>query len=244
MKRGNRTNATTSAVSGSPLVSIIMPAYNVEKYIGDSIRSALAQSHRNIELIIVDDGSRDRTARVCQTWCRRDRRVRLIRARNGGVARARNIGIRSAKGEWIAFMDSDDLWKARKLERQLRAAREMGADVVYTGAWMFWNDRPERPEVPLGIRAGRFTSEAMLNACWEAVTSSLRRCSCRERSSAGRASSRKRAGSRERWKTGSSSSEWRIGEAAYFLGWKIAWFYIGSGRDRPQARMSLTIGEC
>ena len=104
-------------MENKPLVSIIMPAYNAEKTIVESIESVLRQTYKNWELIVVNDGSMDSTSAV--VWAINDERVRLIEQENGGVANARNNGINNATGEYIAFLDSDDLWVEDKLERQL-----------------------------------------------------------------------------------------------------------------------------
>ncbi|NUZ10657.1 glycosyltransferase family 2 protein [Pseudoalteromonas sp. McH1-7] len=101
------------------LVSIIMPAYNVEAYIGLSIESVLQQVYKNWELIIVDDCSNDRTVEKVQNFLT-DNRIRLIKnSRNLGGAGSRNKAIKAAKGRYIAFLDSDDLWIPEKLEKQV-----------------------------------------------------------------------------------------------------------------------------
>ena len=99
-----------------PTVSVIIPAYNAEAFIAETIQSALDQTYRDLEIIVVDDGSRDGT--VTHVGAFGDR-VRLHQQPNGGVARARNTGVSLARGEWIAFLDSDDLWLPTKVERQL-----------------------------------------------------------------------------------------------------------------------------
>lgn len=99
------------------LVSIVMPAYNAEKYISKSIDSVLLQTHNNWELIIVNDGSSDRTSDVVDLY--NDIRIKLFNIDNCGVACARNIGINYVKGDYIAFLDSDDYWIENKLEVQL-----------------------------------------------------------------------------------------------------------------------------
>ena len=100
------------------LVSIIMPAYNAEKYISNSINSIIQQTYKNWELIIVDDCSTDKTTRVILNY--KDERIRLLKnTKNSGAAMSRNRALREAKGKWIAFLDSDDIWHPEKLERQL-----------------------------------------------------------------------------------------------------------------------------
>lgn len=102
------------------LVSIIMPAYNAEKYISESIESVLAQTYKNWELIIVDDCSRDSTRQIINGYMQKDSRVKFIFLKqNSGAAVARNVAIENAKGRYIAFLDSDDLWKKEKLKKQL-----------------------------------------------------------------------------------------------------------------------------
>lgn len=100
------------------LVSIIMPAYNVEKYIKYSIESVINQTYNNWELIIVDDCSKDKTIDVINSF--KDKRIKLIKnEKNEGAITSRNKALQSAKGEWIAFLDSDDIWYKDKLEKQL-----------------------------------------------------------------------------------------------------------------------------
>src|SRR4051812_39209032 len=102
-----------------PVVSIIMPAYNVAPYIGDAIRSALAQTYTDFELIVVDDGSKDDTAALAREFARTDRRVRLVQQANRGLAGARNTALRAATGEFFALLDSDDIWEPSFLAEQL-----------------------------------------------------------------------------------------------------------------------------
>src|SRR5919106_5413407 len=97
------------------LVSVIMPAYNAEKYIAGSIRSVIVQTYSDWELIVVDDGSTDSTATVVQEFVARDPRIKYIFQENGRLGKARNTGIRNSSGPLIAFLDSDDLWVPIKL---------------------------------------------------------------------------------------------------------------------------------
>ncbi|WP_394531507.1 hypothetical protein C1N83_17375 [Priestia aryabhattai] len=92
-----------------PLISIIVPVYKVEKYISNCIESLLAQTYRNIEIILVNDGSPDNSPQICDNFAKKDSRVSVIHTENGGQARARNIGLDIAKGEYIGFVDSDDV---------------------------------------------------------------------------------------------------------------------------------------
>ena len=101
------------------LVSIIMPSYNTEDYIGESIQSVINQTYSNWELIIVDDCSNDNTDNVVKPFLA-DSRIKYFKnEHNSGAAVTRNKALREAKGEWIAFLDSDDLWMPEKLEKQI-----------------------------------------------------------------------------------------------------------------------------
>ena len=113
-----------------PLVSIIMPAFNGEPYIGAAIRSVLAQSYARWELLILDDGSADRTAEIAEAFEKSDPRIRLFRnPKNLGAAQTRNRGFALTQGEWIALLDCDDIWHTDKLEKQLALASR--GDILY-----------------------------------------------------------------------------------------------------------------
>ena len=92
----------------SPLISIIVPVYNVEDYIRPCLDSILAQTYTNFEAILVDDGSKDGSGSVCDEYAEKDSRFIVVHKENGGVSSARNKGLEIAKGEYIAFVDSDD----------------------------------------------------------------------------------------------------------------------------------------
>ena len=119
----------------SPLVSVIIPAYRCEKTIENSIRSALSQTVPDIEVIVANDASDDGLTDILDRLQKKDARLRVIQIRtNIGVAEARNRGIAAAKAEWIAFLDSDDLWEPDKLKKQLSAAERTGGQLIYTAA--------------------------------------------------------------------------------------------------------------
>lgn len=123
MESGGSTRATRRAECGSPpTVSVVIPAYNRESTIQYCLRSVLAQTSPPLEVLVVDDGSTDTTAVAARGIA--DDRVRVLVGRHQGAQAARNVGIRAARGEWIAFLDSDDTWVASKLERQLRCLRQ------------------------------------------------------------------------------------------------------------------------
>ncbi len=93
-----------------PLVSVIIPAYNAERYIKSTIRSVLLQDYKNLEIIVIDDGSTDNTATVVKKLANEDKRINYIHQQNGGVSSARNHGYKLSKGKYIAFLDADDIW--------------------------------------------------------------------------------------------------------------------------------------
>ena len=117
------------------LVSVIMPAYQCESTVEESVRSVLAQTYKSWELIIVDDGSTDGTHALLDRLASEDARIRIITLEhNEGVSAARNHAVNTASGKWIAFLDSDDIWLPEKIEKQLSLSEETGAVLVYTGA--------------------------------------------------------------------------------------------------------------
>lgn len=105
-----------------PLVSAIVPAWNAERTIMETLNSISAQTYDNLEIVIIDDGSIDGTAELTRAFCAGEPRARLVSKENGGVISARNRGIAEANGEWIAPIDSDDLWHPSKIEKQVAAA--------------------------------------------------------------------------------------------------------------------------
>lgn len=115
----------------SELVSIITPSYNTAKFIGDTINCVLAQTYTNWEMIIVDDCSSDNTDEIVASY--HDNRIIYIKnKKNSGAALSRNKALRKAKGKWIAFLDSDDLWTPDKLEKQIRFMKQNGCHFSYT----------------------------------------------------------------------------------------------------------------
>ena len=122
-------------VDNQPLVSIIVAVRDGESSIGDTLESALGQTYRNIEVVVVDDGSRDRTQAIVEDWAARDSRVQMVTQANRGVAAARNRGIAASRGELVAPLDADDLWEPTKIERQVRRMIEAGEDTGMVYCW-------------------------------------------------------------------------------------------------------------
>jgi glycosyltransferase involved in cell wall biosynthesis len=144
------------------LVSVIMPAYNSARFLAESVRSVQAQTFGGWELIVVDDGSTDDTAAVARQLAGADPRLRYLRRENGGQAAARNTGLRAARGDLVAFLDSDDLWLPGKLEAQLAVLEEAGADLVYCDGYVFFEDgSPERGDF-FAVVPGKTDAPTML----------------------------------------------------------------------------------
>lgn len=114
------------------LVSIITPAYNAERFVGETMESILHQTYPHWELLIIDDGSRDSTPEILKRYAAKDSRIIPIRQENAGSAAARNTGIRQAKGRYIVLLDADDLWEPDFLEKQLKFMAEKNALLVYS----------------------------------------------------------------------------------------------------------------
>ena len=119
-----------------PSVSVIMPAYNVAPYIAEALRSALAQTHSDLEVIVVDDGSKDETASIVREVARSDGRVHLVQQANRGLAGARNTALRAATGDFLALLDSDDVWEPEFLASQLAILESRpDVDIVTGNGW-------------------------------------------------------------------------------------------------------------
>lgn len=127
------TSAAEKRSESTPLVSVIMPAYNAEKYIEQAIRSVQKQTVRSWELIVVDDRSTDKTAEQIRRLAAEDMRIIPVYSEtNHGAAESRNIALRQCRGEFVALLDADDVWHPQKLERELERARKTDADIVYS----------------------------------------------------------------------------------------------------------------
>lgn len=124
----------------SPLVSVIIPAYNAEALIERTLASVCAQTYDNLEIIVVDDGSRDRTTEIVRNWEQRDSRIKLIIQANAGVAAARNAAIHNAKGEFIAPIDADDIWYPTKIEHQVRYMQNTDSSIGLVYTWSVFVD--------------------------------------------------------------------------------------------------------
>ena len=137
MCAGRRDQA--EAPGGPPAVSVILPVYNVADYMDRCLRTVTAQSFRDLEILLINDGSRDSSGEHCRFWARRDRRVRFTETENRGVSPARNLGVRMARGTYLMFVDPDDWLDLRMAEKLFRAAERSGADFTECDLWRYDN---------------------------------------------------------------------------------------------------------
>ena len=148
----------------SGLVSIIMPSYNTASFIAESIQSVLSQSYKDWELIIVDDCSPDDTDLVVKPYLSNERIKYLKNEKNSGAAVSRNRALREAKGKWIAFLDSDDLWMPEKLEKQVRFMEKNGYHFSYTKYAEIDTEGKKNGVTVTGPK--RITKTGFFNYCW------------------------------------------------------------------------------
>jgi glycosyltransferase involved in cell wall biosynthesis len=116
-----------------PLITVIIPIYNAERFLRPSVDSVLAQTYRNLEIILVDDGSSDDSGAICDSYAEQDKRVRVIHKSNGGVSSARNVGLDTATGDYIAFVDSDDTIDPDMYDVLFKTIQQSGADMAVCG---------------------------------------------------------------------------------------------------------------
>lgn len=126
------------------LVSVIIPVYGVEQYLPECIQSILNQTYKNLEIILVDDESKDKSPEICDGFAEKDARIKVIHKKNGGAASARNIGLDNATGDYICFIDSDDTVKINYIERLLYIVKKYQADVAICGFFYHYKNRMER----------------------------------------------------------------------------------------------------
>lgn len=129
------------------MISVIVPVYNVASYLRKCLDTIVAQTCQDIEILVIDDGSTDQSGAICDEYACRDDRINIFHVENGGLSAARNIGIEHAKGEWIAFVDSDDWVEPDMLERALSAATRDQLDLVFWGYRKEYADRSEEKKL-------------------------------------------------------------------------------------------------
>jgi len=131
----DRLETQAKASSSLPLVSVIIPAYNAEKFIARTLDSVLSQTYRNIEVLVVNDGSTDKTVEIVDSFAKKDSRVRVLHQPNLGLPAARNCGIRFSRGEYIAPIDADDIWHEEKIQAQVECFQRSSRSVGLVYSW-------------------------------------------------------------------------------------------------------------
>ena len=125
----------------NPLISIIVPIYNVEKYLNKCVQSLLNQTYKNLEIFLVDDGSPDNCDQICDDYAEKDKRIKVIHKKNGGLADARNVAIDIATGEWIVFVDSDDYVESDYVENLFSLTQKYDCKIACSGfRYVFENE--------------------------------------------------------------------------------------------------------
>lgn len=143
------------------LISIIIPVYKVEPYLEKCILSVVDQTHQNLEIILVDDGSPDKCGEICDKWKEKDSRIIVIHKKNGGLSDARNVGLRNAHGEYIAFVDSDDFIAPTMIEELLAVIVNKNVEIVECDYSCF-SDTVSKTEVKKESQIKTYTSEEAL----------------------------------------------------------------------------------
>lgn len=151
-----------------PLISVIVPVYNIERYVGICIESIINQTYKNLEIVIVDDGSRDRCPEICDLYESKDTRIRVIHKPNGGLVSARKAGLQQANGDYISYVDGDDWIGPGFIEGLYTAAKKNNADMVCAGQTrdLFSKSEHFTNPIPAGIYEGE-----RLQALWKSMIS-------------------------------------------------------------------------
>lgn len=123
------------------LVSIVIPVYNVEQYLDRCMESVVGQTYTNLEIILVDDGSKDTSSAICDQWGKKDDRILVVHQKNGGLSNARNTGINNASGKWIMFVDSDDVVSSNIVELLMQLAVSQDADIAIGGVKHIFDEK-------------------------------------------------------------------------------------------------------
>jgi teichuronic acid biosynthesis glycosyltransferase TuaG len=161
----------------APFFSVVIPAYNAERYIAETLNSVQCQSFAEFEVIVVDDGSTDSTLEIVEHYSAVDDRFRVLRLpqRSGGPATPRNIGIAASRGEYIALLDSDDIWGPDKLQHDSDFLTSQSADILYSGCYYF-DESPKK--VVHRVAPRQLTTKFFLKNHISTLTLCLRRSMC------------------------------------------------------------------
>lgn len=156
-----------------PIVSIIIPVYKVEKYLPHCVESILRQTYGDWELLLIDDGSPDRSGQICDEYAAKDAKIRVFHKKNGGVSSARNVGLDNAKGEWVMFVDADDWIEPQCIETCMKAVEKEHLDLVQFNYRMV-NDKgvnlPSKTKEIPAMESEKYIKQNSFNVCvWGAL---------------------------------------------------------------------------
>lgn len=141
------------------MISVVIPVYNVEKYLAQCVDSVLDQTFQDFEIILVDDGATDSSRAMCDEYAQKDARIRVIHQPNGGLSAARNTGLSAASGEYIYFLDSDDYIEPTALADLVSAVQQEQADVVFFDGYVFYDECEENDSVSRYERKAPYTTQ-------------------------------------------------------------------------------------
>ena len=147
----------------SPLISVIIPVYNVENYIEKCVTSVCNQIYKNIEIILINDGSKDSSGVLCDKLADTDSRIKVIHKENGGVSSARNTGIENANGEYLCFIDGDDYVTAEYVSDMFTVTEKTDTDIVTTNQYKIWNDGKTEELFPQKAEQGTYFIKSGIN---------------------------------------------------------------------------------
>lgn len=160
-------------LSNETMISVIIPAYNIDEYIEYCLKSVSDQTYKNLEIIVVDDGSNDRTPEIIDEYAKQDDRVRVIHKENGGVTTARLCGVKEAKGSWIGFVDGDDYIEPDMYERLMTNAVNYKANISHCGYQMVFTNR-----VDYYFNTGRLMQQDSSEALKDLIDGAFEPCLC------------------------------------------------------------------
>lgn len=152
----------------TPLISVIVPIYNIKEYLPRCVDSIVHQTYRNLEILLVDDGSNDGTAQLCDSLAKTDERICVFHKKNGGSSSARNLGLQKAHGDYVAFVDSDDYIDIHMYERLMYGIQHWNADIAQVGRDEVEEDGSKRPDICVPPQKDEFVSskDFMKESCY------------------------------------------------------------------------------
>lgn len=137
----------TKVSKKQPLISVVVPVYNVEKYLCRCVDSIINQTYKNLEIILVDDGSPDNCPKICDEYAKKDKRIKVIHKKNGGLSDARNAGIKISKGDYIGFVDSDDFINLEMYTKLYKIITENDADIAICDLKRFHDEKKVKEQI-------------------------------------------------------------------------------------------------